>query len=87
MPTPKLFVRQYKAKDKKVYIIYRYKDDKNKNYEYQIYELVESRNAAQNLGAPKRQVGRKSELNTREMCDWVWENADEIDKDNKALKK
>jgi hypothetical protein len=72
MPTPKLFVRQYRTRDGKTYMFHRYWDNHNNNYEYQVYELKVAKNAARTLGAPE--VG-----NSRQMCDWVWENVDEFD--------
>lgn len=74
MPSPKLQVRQFTSDTNKTYIFYRYWDNNNKNFEYQVYELVQSRNAARDLGAPDQHSGRISELNTREMCDWVFKN-------------
>ncbi len=65
-------IRQFESGNK-TYIFHRYKDDKNKNYEYQVYQLVNSITAAKNLGAPERIPGRESKLNSREMCDWVFD--------------
>ena len=72
MPTPKLFIRQYKAKDGATYIFHRYWDDHNNNYEYQVYKLVEAKDATRNLGAPE--IG-----NTRQMSDWVWKNVEPLE--------
>lgn len=75
MPTPKLFVRQYKTSDDEFYIFHRYIDDHNNNHEYQVYKLVMSKPSARDLGAPDTNE-RGVELNARQMCDWVWENVD-----------
>jgi hypothetical protein len=80
MPTPKLFVRQYKDKNGNIYIIYRYWDNHLKNYEYQIYQLKMAKPIARLLGAPEELS------NTRKMCDWVWENVEEIDGEYKEGK-
>ena len=77
MPTPKLFVKQYRALDGKVYIFHRYIDDHNNNHEYQVYELVMSKPAARNLGASDTNE-QNIDLNSREMCDWVWDNVEPI---------
>ncbi len=74
MPTPKLFVRQYKASNGKIYMFHRYWDDHNNNYEYQVYELVIAKRAARNLGAEDNDGD-----NSRQMCDWVWNNVDPLD--------
>lgn len=66
MPTPKLFTRQYKDKNGRTYVFYRYWDNHIKNYEYQVYELKIAKSIARNLGAPELS-------NTRQMCDWVWD--------------
>lgn len=67
MPTPKLFVRQYKDNKGKTYMIYRYWDNHLNNYEYQVYELKMAKPIARLLGSPEL-------TNTRQMCDWVWKN-------------
>lgn len=69
MPTSKLSIKQFTAKDGKTYMFYRYWDDHNNNYEYQVYELVTAKKVARKLGASE-----KNGPNTRKMCDWVWEN-------------
>jgi hypothetical protein len=79
MPTPKLFTRQYKTKDGKVYIFFRYIDDHNNNFEYQVYELVIAKKAARSLGAPDVNEDSDAELNTRRMCDWVWDHIEPIE--------
>lgn len=78
MPTPKLFIKQVKTKDGKVYIFHRYRDDHNNNYEYQVYELVIAKKAARELGAPDIN-DNNTEQNSRQMCDWVWENVSEME--------
>lgn len=70
----KLEIRQFKLN--KTYLFCRYWDDKNNNWEYQVYELVKSKSAARELGAPDFSDSG-SELNTRKMCDWVFENIKE----------
>jgi hypothetical protein len=77
MPNPKLQVRQFTSNGGKTFLFYRYWDDKNNNWEYQVYELVQSMQAARDLGAPDKLPSRPSNLNTREMCDWVFENIKE----------
>ena len=72
MPTPKLFTRQYRDENGRTYIFYRYWDNHNKNYEYQVYELVEAKDVARHLGSPELN-------NSRQMCDWVWDNVDPHD--------
>jgi hypothetical protein len=74
MPKTKLEIRQFTSSSNNTYLFYRYWDDKNKNWEYQVYELVQSMGAARDLGAPDKSDLRKTNLNTREMCDWVFEN-------------
>ncbi len=71
MPTKNLEIRQF-DKGKSTYLFFRYKDDKNKNYEYQVYKLMAAEKAARDLGAPESISGRKSRLNTREKCAWVF---------------
>ena len=39
------------------------------NYEYQIYELVNSMAAAKECGISDKKEGRLAQLNTREVCD------------------
>jgi hypothetical protein len=79
MPTPKLFVRQYKSPDGKVYMFHRYWDNHNNNYEYQVYELVVAKKVARKLGAPDIPEGLDAQQNSRRMCDWVWENLKQIE--------
>lgn len=62
-------VYQTTSKSNKTYIIHRYYDDKNANYEYQIYELVNSMAAAKECGITDIKEGRDAKLNTREVCD------------------
>lgn len=80
MPTPKFFVRQYKSADDKTYMVYRYWDDHNKNYEYQVYELVIAKEVARKLGAADLNENNV-EQNSRRMCDWVWDNISPIDEE------
>jgi hypothetical protein len=67
MPTQKLFVRQYRDKGGNNYLFYRYWDNHNNNYEYQVFQLVQAKNVARELGSPELS-------NTRQMSDWVWNN-------------
>jgi hypothetical protein len=68
MAKPKLEIYQISS-DKNTYIINRYLDDKNNNYEYQIYKLVQGKAVAREFGIKDFISGRKSKLNAREMCD------------------
>jgi len=77
MAVPKLFTKQFKTDDA-TYMVFRYRDDGNNNYEYQVYKLVDASNVAGQLGAPSTKPNRKSNLNTREMWDWVWENIEAL---------
>jgi hypothetical protein len=79
MPTPKLFTKQYKSQNGKTYIFFRYIDDHNNNHEYQVYELVIAKQAARNLGASDLNDEGNAELNSRRMCDWVWDNVKQLD--------
>jgi len=72
MPTPKLFIRQYQDPNGKTYIFYRYWDNHLNNYEYQVYELKVAKRVARNLGSPELN-------NTRQMCDWIWNNVPPMD--------
>ncbi len=69
---PKLQVRQFK-KGKNIYLVYRYSDDKNKNFEYQTYKLIEHTEMLDDFNIYSRKEGRKSNLNSRERCDILWE--------------
>ena len=60
---------QVKSKTGKTYIIFRFFDVHNNNFEYPIYKLVKSKPVAREFDIPDKIEGRKSELNTREMCD------------------
>lgn len=62
-------VYQVKSGRGKVYLIYRFFDNANNNYEYYIYKLVKSMPVAREFDIPERIEGRESRLNTREMCD------------------
>ena len=74
MAKAKLEVYQIDSKIGKTYLIYRYFDDKNNNYEYQTYQLVQSKKVARDLGISDTKEGRKSTLNAREMCDEIIKN-------------
>ena len=74
MAKAKLEVYQIESESGKTYLIYRYFDDKNNNYEYQTYQLVQSKTVARDLGISDTRAGRKSELNAREMCDEIIKN-------------
>lgn len=78
MPTPKLFVRQFQSADGKTYVFHRYIDDHNQNYEYQVYELVIAKQVARKLGAPDTNQNN-TEQNSRQMCDWVWDNVPPVE--------
>ena len=62
-------VFQLKSEKGNTYIVFRFFDDKNKNYEYKTYKLVKSINVAREFGIPVIIPNRKTKLNTREMCD------------------
>ena len=68
MAKPKLEVYQLES-DENTYLVHRYKDDKNKNYEYQIYKLVQSKAVAREFVISDTRNNGKSNLNAREMCD------------------
>jgi hypothetical protein len=74
MAKAKLEVYQIDSESGKTYIIYRYFDDKNNNYEYQTYQLVQSKTVARDLGISDTKEGRKSILNAREMCNEIIKN-------------
>jgi hypothetical protein len=69
MGSPKLQVYQLESKTGNTYLVYRYFDDKNNNYEYQTYKLVQSKEVARDFGILDTKEGRKTPLNAREMCD------------------
>lgn len=69
MANPKLEIFQETTQSGGTYLIYRYFDDKNNNYEYQTYKLVQSKNVAREFGILDKIENRKSKLTTREMCD------------------
>lgn len=73
MANPKLEIFQETSPSGNTYLIYRYFDDKNDNYEYQIYKLVQSKSAARDFGISDRKGVRKSALNSREMCNLLIE--------------
>lgn len=62
-------IYQATSKQGENYIIFRYFDNHNNNYEYKTYKLVQSRSVAREFGVSEYKEGRPSELNTREMCD------------------
>ncbi|MDK2771263.1 MAG: hypothetical protein KYX68_03390 [Flavobacterium sp.] len=62
-------VFQLKSEKGNTYIVFRFFDDKNKNYEYKTYKLVKSINVAREFGILDKIPNRKTKLNTREMCD------------------
>lgn len=76
MPTPKLFSKQFQLNGD-TYLVYRYMDDGNNNYEYQVYKLVKSKEVARELGVSDLKDGRKTKLTTREMWDLAWEKIGE----------
>jgi hypothetical protein len=67
----KLEVYQTTTDDgKKTYLIYRYWDNHNNNFEYQIYKLESNtKKVIREFGISENKLGRKSKLTTREMCD------------------
>ncbi len=69
MANSNLEIRQLKNDAGEVFVFYRYKDDKNNNFEYQVYKLVESKDVARSFGIDEFPSGRKTGLNSREMCD------------------
>jgi len=74
MAKVKLEVFQRTSESGNTYLIYRFFDDKNNNYEYQTYKLVQSKTVARDLGISDTKEGRKSPLNAREMCDEIIKN-------------
>lgn len=73
MASPKLEIFQATSRTGNTYIIHRYFDDKNNNYEYQTYKLVQSKSVARDFGISDTKDGRKTPLNSREMCDLIFE--------------
>ena len=69
----KLEIFQRTSKTNNTYMIYRYFDNKNNNYEYQIYKLVQSKPVAREFGVSETKSGRVTKLNSREMCDLMIE--------------
>jgi hypothetical protein len=69
MAIPKLEIYHETSDSGNTYIIYRYFDDKNNNYEYQTYKLVQSKTVARDFGVSDTKFGRVTPLNAREMCD------------------
>jgi hypothetical protein len=74
MAKAKLEVFQIESESGKTYLIYRYFDDKNNNYEYQTYQLVQSKKVARDLGVSDTKEDRESKLNAREMCNEIIKN-------------
>lgn len=72
MANNKLQVIQANSESNQTYLIYRYYDDANNNYEYQTYKLVKSSKTAKDFGISNTKEGRKSKLNSREMCDLMF---------------
>ena len=68
MAQVKMKIYQQTSESGNTYIIYRYYDDKNNNYEYQTYKLVQSKSVARDFEISDRKTGRKTSLNSREMC-------------------
>ena len=64
MANPKLKIFQETSSLGNTYIIYRYFDDKNHNYEYQTYKLVQSKSVSRDFGISDKIDGRKSTLNS-----------------------
>ena len=64
----KMEIYQQTSNSGNTYIIYRYYDDKNNNYEYQTYKLVQSKSVARDFEISDRRTERKTSLNSREMC-------------------
>jgi hypothetical protein len=73
MANPKLEIFQETSLSGNTYLIYRYFDDKNDDYEYQTYKLVQSKSVARDFGISDKIDGRKSTLNSREMCNLLIE--------------
>ena len=69
MINQKMQVFQQQSESGNTYLIFRYYDDLNNNYEYQIYKLVQSKAVARDFGVTETKNGRHTPLNTREMCD------------------
>lgn len=73
MANPKLEIFQETSPSGNTYLIYKYFDDKNNNYEYQTYKLVQSKSVALDFGISDTKEGRESALNSREMCNLLIE--------------
>lgn len=54
------------------YLVMRFRDDKNKNWEYHVYAEVIASEVADEFGISKRKKSRISDLNTRERFDILW---------------
>ncbi len=59
MAKPKLEIYQASTEEGNTYLIHRYIDDANNNYEYQIYKLVQAKNVAREFGIKDIKPGRK----------------------------
>lgn len=68
MPKLKLEIIQAVSPSKNTYLIHKF-DDGNTKDGYQIYKLVQSMEVAREFGISDFVSGRKTKLNTREMCD------------------
>lgn len=77
MANPKLEIFQETSPTGNTYLIYRSFDDKNNNYEYQTYKLVQSKSVARDFGISDTKDGRKSSLNAREMCNLLIKEIEE----------
>lgn len=77
MAKPKLEIFQETSPTGNTYLIYRSFDDKNNNYEYQTYKLVQSKSVARDFGISDTQENRKSSLNAREMCNLLIKEIEE----------
>lgn len=78
MPTPKLFFKQLSSESDNNYLFLKYWDNKNNNWEYQVYQLAMAKPVCREFGAPElNESGGYN--NSRVMCDWVWDNIPEIE--------
>lgn len=69
----KLKVTQITSKKGNTFLVYGYWDDKNNNYEYQIYKLVEIKDVAREFDITDKVSNRSTILNSREMCEKMLE--------------
>jgi hypothetical protein len=77
MAKPKLEIFQETSPSGNTYLIYRSFDDKNNNYEYQTYKLVQSKSVARDFGISDTNDCRKFSLNAREMCNLLIKEIEE----------